>query len=91
MKAARRVQRPPQRTCVSCGATQSKRELVRIVRADVGVDVDPTGRVNGRGAYLCRRAECWDKATQSDRLGRALRCRLTVDEITRLTEYATKF
>lgn len=88
MKAIKRT--PPQRTCVSCGATQSKRELVRIVRADVGVEVDPTGRKNGRGAYLCRRAECWQKATRSDRLSRALRRKLTVDEIERLTQYASK-
>lgn len=90
MKTTRRTRKPPQRTCVSCGATQSKRELVRIVRADAGVDVDPTGRKNGRGAYLCRRAECWEKATHSDRLGRALRRKLTVDEIERLTQYASK-
>lgn len=60
------------------------------MRADAGVEVDPTGRKNGRGAYLCRRAECWDVSTQSDRLGRALRRKLTVDEIARLTEYAGK-
>ncbi len=90
MKGTKRLRKPPQRTCVSCGANLSKRELVRIVRADVGVDVDPTGRKNGRGAYLCRRAECWDKATKSDGLGRALRRTLTTDEIARLTQYANK-
>ena len=79
-----------QRTCVACKSVYSKRELVRIVRTDVGVEIDPTGRKNGRGAYLCRRIECWEKATKSDGLGRALRSTLSVDEIALLAHYAKK-
>ncbi len=50
----------PQRTCVVCRSERGKRELVRIVRTpDGAVRVDPTGKVAGRGAYLCKARPCW--------------------------------
>lgn len=53
----------PQRTCVVCRQAADKRRLTRLVRTpDSGVVVDPTGKLNGRGAYLCDQAACWDKA-----------------------------
>ena len=49
----------PQRTCVGCGEVQGKREMVRVVRTLLGqVMVDPTGKSNGRGAYVHRAATC---------------------------------
>jgi predicted RNA-binding protein YlxR (DUF448 family) len=48
----------PRRTCVVCRATGDKRALTRLVRTpDDGVHVDPTGKRNGRGAYLCDRLD----------------------------------
>jgi len=71
----------PQRTCVACGRVQPKRALVRIVRTpDAGVVADETGKRSGRGAYLCRRAECWDLALRRDVLDRALQKPLTAEE-----------
>jgi len=65
--------RPPMRLCLGCGAQRDKRELVRIVRTPEGeVRVDPTGKANGRGAYICPQGECLDRALKSKRLGRAL-------------------
>ncbi len=65
--------RMPQRTCVGCGEVQGKRELVRIVRTPDGtVTVDPTGKRNGRGAYVHRELQCFDRAA-SGRLLKALR------------------
>ncbi|MCI0399576.1 MAG: YlxR family protein [Chloroflexi bacterium] len=56
----------PQRTCVICRQKTDKRRLTRLVRtADGGVVVDPTGKRNGRGAYLCDRITCWDKVLGS--------------------------
>ena len=50
----------PQRTCVGCRTTSSKRAFVRVVRTPEGtVEVDESGRRNGRGAYLCAQATCW--------------------------------
>ncbi len=63
MAAPARGTRPrhvPQRTCVACRQTSAKRQLVRIVRAaDGSVSVDPTGKLSGRGAYLCDSPACW--------------------------------
>lgn len=55
----------PQRTCMVCRRQVDKRQLTRIVRTpDSGVVVDPTGKRNGRGAYLCDQAACWDKVVR---------------------------
>jgi hypothetical protein len=78
----------PQRTCVACGQTGAKRELVRLVRLANGiVEVDPTGRKTGRGAYLCAAASCWENALMKDRLGHALRAVITSENRERLLQY----
>ena len=52
----------PLRTCVGCRQVRSKREMVRIVRTPTGeIEIDERGKKSGRGAYLCRRRECWRK------------------------------
>ncbi len=80
MKAQRRPKHVPQRTCVSCGSTTAKRELIRLVRATDGdVQLDPTGKQVGRGAYLCHNPDCWERAVKKGRLGNALRTRLSED------------
>lgn len=64
----------PERTCVGCRAVRPKRELVRVVRTPEGtVELDPTGKRSGRGAYLCRNVACLEAAVQGRRLERALR------------------
>lgn len=77
----------PQRTCVVCRRTMDKRDLVRIVNSpEEGVVVDPTGKRNGRGAYLCHQASCWERALTTDVLSRALRTTITEAERVRLRE-----
>jgi predicted RNA-binding protein YlxR (DUF448 family) len=79
----------PQRTCVACRCTTVKRELIRIVRTPEGsVEVDPTGKRSGRGAYLCSRAECWQEALKKDRLSSALRTKLSEKDRERLRVHA---
>jgi len=59
----------PQRTCIVCRQKFDKRRLTRIVRTpDEGVVVDSTGKRNGRGAYLCDRVICWEKALDDPQL-----------------------
>jgi predicted RNA-binding protein YlxR (DUF448 family) len=87
MKEQGRRKHIPQRTCVVCKVTSAKRTLTRIVRtADAGVQLDPTGKRNGRGAYLCSQVSCWQRAIQSDVLDRALRTTLTAEDKQRLNE-----
>ena len=63
----------PMRMCVACREMKPKKELIRIVRTPEGpVEADLTGKKNGRGAYLCRSAECLEKAIKIRALERAL-------------------
>ena len=79
----------PQRTCIECRTTRSKRELVRIVRlAEDGVTIDETGKKAGRGAYLCRRKACWEGALSCGHLGHALKTVLTDEEKERLRSFS---
>ena len=71
----------PERTCVACRSLRPKREMVRVVRtADGAVEIDPTGKKSGRGAYLCRLAECWQLALRRRALDRALKAEMSVAE-----------
>ena len=47
------------RRCVACGSSKPKQELIRIVTAEGSPEVDPSGRKNGRGAYLCKDTACY--------------------------------
>jgi hypothetical protein len=64
----------PIRTCVACRSSDEKKELLRLVRTAAGeVAIDPTGKKPGRGAYVCRSAECIAVAVKKKRFERALR------------------
>ena len=64
----------PMRQCIGCREMKSKRELLRILRTPEGQFViDTTGKKNGRGAYLCRQAECLKRARKSKGLERSLK------------------
>ncbi len=68
------------RTCVGCGKQSDKLELVRIVRTDDGVALDASGRMPGRGAYVCSK-DCLVSAFASRKLQRALRCGIEGSEM----------
>lgn len=62
----------PLRQCLGCREMKPKRELIRVVRPPEGtVHLDPKGRANGRGAYLCPNRDCLRKAVRSKALERA--------------------
>ncbi|MBR6172233.1 MAG: YlxR family protein [Eubacterium sp.] len=52
----------PMRRCIACGASLPKKELLRIVISEGVQTADPTGRKNGRGAYLCKNQNCYGLA-----------------------------
>ncbi|MBQ1449076.1 MAG: YlxR family protein [Coriobacteriales bacterium] len=84
---ATRRRKTPMRRCVVCGMTGEKTSLVRFVRmADGSVELDPTGRVPGRGAYLCGEDGCLEKAFAGGKLERALRTHMTQDDRRRLND-----
>ncbi|MCL4396577.1 MAG: YlxR family protein [Chloroflexi bacterium] len=79
----------PQRTCVACRQESAKRELVRIVRTPAGiVQIDPTGKASGRGAYLCRRRACWDMAAKKRILEHVLQTTVGPVEKVTLEQFA---
>ena len=66
--------RIPLRTCVSCRENKDKRELLRIVRTPEGeILADESGRLNGRGAYVCRNKECIERLKKSHGLDRSFK------------------
>ena len=68
------IKHTPQRTCVGCRQIKNKREMVRLVRLpDGSVEVDDTGKKNGRGAYICPTRDCWEKALAGKQLERTLK------------------
>ena len=67
----------PQRSCVVCRAKQDKRSLTRLVIARGKLQVDESGKMSGRGAYLCADADCWRQAAARPIVGKALRRELS--------------
>jgi predicted RNA-binding protein YlxR (DUF448 family) len=76
----------PQRTCVGCREVLPKRSLIRIVRNSEAVQVDPTGKLAGRGAYLHDRRSCWERGLNGA-LSHALKTELTVQDRERLSAF----
>ena len=63
----------PQRQCMGCRDRMDKRLLIRVVRTPEGnVQLDFSGKLNGRGAYICPKAECLKKAQRAKSLERSL-------------------
>src|SRR5690242_10208761 len=85
-KPVQRVKHVPQRTCVGCREVLPKRKMIRLVRTDGGVQIDPTGKLAGRGAYLHDRRECWERGLKGA-LGHALKTSLTDADRAGLEEY----
>ncbi len=63
----------PMRMCVGCREMKEKKTLIRVVRSPEGeVSLDPTGKKSGRGAYVCRNADCLKRAIRQKQLERQL-------------------
>ncbi len=75
----------PLRMCVGCREMRPKKELIRIARSPEGeVHADPTGKAPGRGAYVCRSAECLARAQKIRALERALEHKVEPEVFERL-------
>ena len=63
----------PQRQCMGCRERMDKKALIRVVRTtDGNVQLDFSGKLNGRGAYICPKADCLKKVRKSKALDRSL-------------------
>ena len=64
----------PLRQCVGCGEMKSKKEMMRVIKTpEDEILLDVTGKQNGRGAYLCKNADCLKVAQKSKGLERSLK------------------
>jgi uncharacterized protein len=78
----------PQRTCIACRQVAGKRAFVRVVRTAQGIEIDPTGKKAGRGAYLHPTQQCWQAVLTGNRLAQALRTSISAEERAKLLAYA---
>jgi predicted RNA-binding protein YlxR (DUF448 family) len=78
----------PRRTCVACRRSRPKKDLVRIIRTPGGnIEIDITGKKDGRGAYLCPARECFEKALHGNQLEYTLKSGLTPENHEQLEKY----
>ncbi len=85
------MKKVPLRKCTGCGEMKEKRELIRVVKAPEKKDengnvisggeisLDLTGRKSGRGAYVCKNTDCFEKARKARRFERSLSCKIPED------------
>ena len=71
------AKKTPARMCTACREMKPKNELVRIVKTPDGdIKLDLTGKLNGRGAYICKCKDCLQKAQKINALSRAFACQV---------------
>lgn len=72
------MKRIPQRTCIGCNTTKNKNELIRIVKnKENEINIDKTGKMNGRGAYICDDIKCLEKAIKTKKLERVFEAQIS--------------
>lgn len=68
----------PQRTCMGCNTKKDKKDLIRIVKNKENIiTLDKTGKMQGRGAYICDNIECLEKVIKTKRLERILETKIS--------------
>jgi uncharacterized protein len=78
--------RVPMRMCVGCREMKPKKELLRVVKSPEGVIAfDRVGKAPGRGAYVCKSAECLNKAVKTHALERQLECSVSEEVFSQLS------
>jgi len=68
------LKKEPLRMCVGCRESFLQKELLRLVASEDGITIDASQKLPGRGAYLCFRTACVERAKKRQSLQRALKC-----------------
>ena len=77
----------PMRMCVGCREMKEKRSLLRVVKSPEGaISFDRVGKAPGRGAYVCKSKECFERAVKQRQLERALETRIDEAVFSQLME-----
>lgn len=70
----------PLRQCIGCREMKSKKEMIRVIRTSEGeIQLDATGKKNGRGAYICASKSCLEQAIKSHGLERSLKAKIPME------------
>ncbi len=89
MKKTRKI---PQRKCIVCGSLKDKKDLLRIVNnKEEGILIDESGKVNGRGAYVCKDEACLKGLRKSNKLNQAFKMKIDDDIYEELEAYEVKW
>ena len=81
------VKKKPQRQCIGCGEMKDKSELIRVIRTPEDlIELDLTGKKNGRGAYLCKDLDCLKQARKKKSLDRSLKMAVPAEVYDKLSE-----
>ena len=73
------VKKIPMRKCTGCGEMKEKRAMMRVLKCEEGIVLDISGKKNGRGAYLCKSAECLKAARKNKGLERSLKVQIPTE------------
>ena len=77
----------PTRRCTGCGEHFPKSTLIRVLRTPEGeIVLDTTGKLSGRGAYICHSLTCLKKARKSRRIEQSLECSVPEEVYNRMEE-----
>ncbi|WP_394264128.1 RNase P modulator RnpM [Anaerococcus octavius] len=88
MKKTKKI---PKRKCIVCGNLYDKNDLLRVVKnKDLGVVIDETGKLNGRGAYICKNNECLKEVKKNNKLNRVFKQKIDDKLYEELEAYEVK-
>ena len=90
MAQANQTRKIPTRRCLGCGEHFPKNTLIRVLRTPEGeIILDVTGKKSGRGAYICKSADCLKKARRARRIETSLECSVPDEIYARMEEELT--
>ncbi len=85
------AKKTPLRKCIGCGQMMEKKSLIRIIKtSDDEIMLDPTGKLNGRGAYICKDSNCLKQAIKTKGLDRAFKMQISKEIYDKLGEELIK-
>lgn len=76
----------PERMCIVCKANKPKKDLIRIVKVEEKFILDKTGKLNGRGCYICNNQECINNLFKQKALNKAFKTNINQDVYNELKE-----
>ncbi len=89
MKKTKKI---PQRKCIVCGNLYDKNDLLRVVKnKEMGIVIDESGKLNGRGAYICKNNECLKDVRKNNKLNRVFKQKVDDKLYEELEAYEVKW